>query len=85
MKLETSGGDLQGLDSFDWCGMYGPECRGGGDDVITHEKITMFTAVERFQLYSDECLDGWIVENAILGGLGDLEFVRNNAITSWAS
>ena len=38
LELEDSGEDLQGLDGIDWYGMHGPECRGGGEDVITYEK-----------------------------------------------
>ena len=32
----NSKGGAQGLDSLDWYGLCGPECRGGGEDVITH-------------------------------------------------
>ena len=38
LKLEPDHEDLQGLDGIDWYGIYGPECLGGGEDVITHEK-----------------------------------------------
>ena len=38
LKLETTDEDLQGLDGIDCYAMYGPECRGGGEDVITYEK-----------------------------------------------
>ena len=38
LKLEPSDEGFQGLDGIDWCGIYGPECRGGGEDVITYEK-----------------------------------------------
>ena len=41
LKLETPSEDLQGLDSID---LYGPECRGGGEDVITYEQIEVVTA-----------------------------------------
>ena len=30
--------DLQGLDGIDWYGIYGPQCLGRGEDVITYEK-----------------------------------------------
>ena len=30
LGLDNTGGDLQGLDSIEWYGMYGPECRGEG-------------------------------------------------------
>ena len=32
-KLEGGGEELHGLDSLDWYGLHGPECRGGGADV----------------------------------------------------
>ena len=38
LKLEPGDEDLQGLDGIDWYGIYGPECLGGGGDVITYEK-----------------------------------------------
>ena len=38
LKLEPDHEDLQGLDGIDWYGIYGPECLGGGKDVITYEK-----------------------------------------------
>ena len=38
LKLETDHEDLQGLDGIDWYGIYGPECRGGDEDVISYEK-----------------------------------------------
>ena len=38
LKLEPGDEDLQGLDGIDWYGIYGPECLGGGEDVITYEK-----------------------------------------------
>ena len=37
MKLDNIGEDFQGLDSIEWYGMCEPACRGGGEDVITHE------------------------------------------------
>ena len=37
-RLDTADDDLHGLDSIDWYGMYGPECRGGGEDTIAYEK-----------------------------------------------
>ena len=33
MKRGTTGEDLQGLDSIEWYGVCGPECRGGGVDA----------------------------------------------------
>ena len=38
LKLECGGGELQGLDSLDWCGLYCLECRKGGEDLKTCEK-----------------------------------------------
>ena len=38
LKLQLGDEDLQGLDGIDWYGIYGPECLGGGEEVITHEK-----------------------------------------------
>ena len=38
LKLEGGGKELQGLDSLDWHGLYGPACPGGGEDVETYEK-----------------------------------------------
>ena len=35
LELEGCGGDLAGIDSVDWCGLYGPYGTGGGDDVVT--------------------------------------------------
>ena len=37
-RLGNAGEDLHGLDSIEWYGLYGPECKGGGDDTITDEK-----------------------------------------------
>ena len=37
-RLDNVNEDLHGLDSIDWYGMYGPECRGGGEDTIAYEK-----------------------------------------------
>ena len=39
MKLGNTGEDLWVLDSIDWYGMCGPECRGGGEGVTTYEKM----------------------------------------------
>ena len=38
LKLEPGDEDLQGLDGIDWYGIYGLECLGGGEDVVTYEK-----------------------------------------------
>ena len=43
MILDNAEEDLQCLDSIEWCGMYGPECKGGGEDVITYEKSDGYT------------------------------------------
>ena len=37
LKLGSAGED-HSLDSTEWCGLYGPECKGGEEDVITKEK-----------------------------------------------
>ena len=37
LRLGIADEDLHGLDSIEWCGMYGPECEGGGEDVISFE------------------------------------------------
>ena len=37
-RLDNVDDDLHGLDSIDSYGMYGPECRGGGEDTIAYEK-----------------------------------------------
>ena len=34
LKLETTSEDIWGLDSIDWYGIDGLECRGGGEGVI---------------------------------------------------
>ena len=47
LKFETTGEDLQGLDGIDWYGMFAPECRGGGEAVVTCEKIVVVTAIDR--------------------------------------
>ena len=44
-KLGNTGENLQWLDSIEWCGMYGPECRGGGEDIITYEKKMQWSQV----------------------------------------
>ena len=38
MKLGNPDENLQGLDSMERYGMYGPDCRSGGEDVTTYEK-----------------------------------------------
>ena len=38
LKLGSAGEDLHGLDSIEWYDLYGPECKGGGEDVTTYEK-----------------------------------------------
>ena len=42
LRLGNAGEHLHGLDSIEWYGTYGPECKGGGkgggEDVTTHEK-----------------------------------------------
>ena len=38
LKQGDTSEDLEGLDSIERYVMYGPDCRGGGEDVITCEK-----------------------------------------------
>ena len=38
LKLEPGDENLHGLDGIGWSGIYGPECLGGGEDVITYQK-----------------------------------------------
>ena len=38
LRLDNVDDDLHSLDSIDWYGMYGPECRVGGDDTIAKKK-----------------------------------------------
>ena len=38
LKLDIADDKHRGLDSIEWYGMYGPECRGGGEDTIANEK-----------------------------------------------
>ena len=41
LRLEGGGEDTRGVGSFDWHGPCGPECPGGGEDVVTYEKNTL--------------------------------------------
>ena len=47
--------NLRGFDSLDCSGLYGPECRGGAEDVDLC-KNTLVTNVEGFRLRRDEYL-----------------------------
>ena len=38
LKSDIADDDHQGLDSIELYGMYGPECRGGGEHLIACEK-----------------------------------------------
>ena len=38
LRLGNAGEHLHGVYSIDWYGTYGPECKGGGEDVTTHVK-----------------------------------------------
>ena len=38
LRFEGGSEDFEGLDSIDWYAPNGPECRGGGEDVVTYEK-----------------------------------------------
>ena len=46
--------DFEGLDSIGWYGLYGPECRGGGEDEVTYEKNTMAAIIEGCKFYNDK-------------------------------
>ena len=82
------------FDSLDWYGLYGPECRGRGDDVVTCDKTPMTTIIERFRLRGDEYL-GEPVGNFthfVLGfgetGKNKIDFVmgpRDLESTTWSS
>ena len=86
MKLGKTGEDLQGLDSIDsidWYAFCGPECRGGGQDVVTHEKVRWLQQLKEFKC---TVTSTWTNnDGTILGGLGLSGFVRNNSIRSWPS
>ena len=34
LELDIADDEHRGLDSIEWYGMYGPECKGGGEDTI---------------------------------------------------
>ena len=38
LRLDTADDEHQALDSIERYGMYRPECKGGGEDAIAHEK-----------------------------------------------
>ena len=52
INVDVSLGDadeaLQGLDSIVWYGMYAPECKGGGEDVITYGKMRLLQLLKEF-------------------------------------
>ena len=54
LKLEGGREDFHGLDSLDWYGFYGHECRGGGEDMVTCGGFTLATIIARFRLRGDE-------------------------------
>ena len=57
-RLDNENKDLHCLDSVFWYGMYGPGCRGAGEDAIAYEnKIAVATAVESLWLHCDKYLD----------------------------
>ena len=39
LRLDNIDNEQQGLDSTDWYGMHGPECRGGGEDTFAYENF----------------------------------------------
>ena len=48
LKLCLSDDEHRGLDSIEWCGMYGPECGGSAEDNIAYKKKLRW-----FQLLKD--------------------------------
>ena len=48
VRLGDADEDLQGLDSIVWYGMYAPECKGGGEDVITYGKMRLLQLLKEF-------------------------------------
>ena len=80
MKLSNPDKNLQGLDSMERYGMYGPDCRSGGEDVTTYEnKIRWLQLLKEFKPGRKMM----IVVNITLGGPGDLGSARSNLIFSW--
>ena len=84
LKLEITGEDFQGLDGIiDRFGMYGPECRGGGEDVVTYEQKLRW--LQQVKEVNYTVTSTWVDaddrgRNVILGRPGDLEFERNKWI-----
>ena len=77
LKLVNTGEDLRGLDSIEWNGMYGPECRGGGEHVISRQESAVVTVVTGVQLRSDQHLDKqrrrWRIAHLASLGISDSE------------
>ena len=47
LKLDMADDEHQGLDSIEWYGMYGLECRGGGEDTTACEKNELVPTTAR--------------------------------------
>ena len=47
-RLDNVSDDLQSLDSIEWCGMHGPEFRGGGEHTIAYEKLRWLQPLKYF-------------------------------------
>ena len=56
-KLDIADDEQRGLDSIEWYGMCGLECRGGGEDTIAFEKSKVVPTTGRLQLRRDQHLD----------------------------
>ena len=60
LNLENGDKRIEGLDSLDWNGLYGPESRGGGEDVVTFETLRWFQLLRDF----DRVMSTWASSNA---------------------
>ena len=56
LKLNIADYGHKGLDNIEWFWMYGPECKGGGEDIVVCEKKRMVPVIARLQL-RDQHLD----------------------------
>ena len=55
LMLDIAEDEYRGQDSIEWFGMYGPECKGGADDIT--KNIEVVPVIQRFQLHLDQHLD----------------------------
>ena len=60
IELKTRGGsgDLMVSTVFDLYGLYGLDCRGGGEDEVTYEKMRWLQLLKDFPWYNDKYLGG---------------------------